>query len=396
MDPSSRTMVREDVQIIETSLNHVNDLLRSMLDLHRAKSDQLMLEWLPTDMRRDILESVATMLYRRDEEFDVIVECPNDLVFSTDRLRLKQIVLNLARNSAKFVEEGFVRLRAETCGADVLVYIEDSGPGIPEDKRGRLFAKFQESLDSLHQGTGIGLSLCQKLVDLMDGSIQLDESYHSGIEGKPGAKFIIRLPYRYMHEVDSRKPGTGEEQKQIHDGGYINETSILEFEEESCTKGSSVEDLPVVRRCQDVELNASSFTSAHEEIKELPEKLDILFVDDDTVLRKLFSRSLKRARPDWSVSEAANGETALYVVEKQAFDIIFIDQYMTSVEKQLLGTETARLLRSKGVKSILCGLSANDMESAFLRAGANAFMMKPFPCKPEPLMEELKRIYNSR
>jgi hypothetical protein len=57
-----------------------------------------------------------------------------------------------------------------------------------------------------------------------------------------------------------------------------------------------------------------------------------------------------------------------------------------------LGTETTRALRGLGITSIICGLSANDVEQAFLDAGANVFMVKPFPCKPELLKAELVRI----
>jgi CheY-like chemotaxis protein len=69
-----------------------------------------------------------------------------------------------------------------------------------------------------------------------------------------------------------------------------------------------------------------------------------------------------------------------------------MDQYMTSVEQALKGTETIRALRSKGVDIAVCGLSANDLESAFLSAGANAFILKPFPCKNEELKHELTRV----
>lgn len=376
-------IVREDVHIVESSLQFVNDLLRSMLDLHRAKSDQMVLEYVPTDMKSDILQPVATMIYRRDEAFDVEIDCPDDLVFSTDRLQLKQIVLNLARNAAKFVESGFVRFRAKQVeGGDVLIYIEDSGPGIPEGKRVHLFAKFQESLDALNQGTGIGLSLCQKLIDLMGGSITLDLDYHSGIDERPGAKFDIRLPCQThvsKMNVEDSTSETAEMDDQDHEDGCdtispVNQESLLRINIETPQL--------TLKMLQD----------------SLPEKLKVLFVDDDMILRKLFLRSLKRVRPDWSVYEASNGETAIALVSEQNedYDIIFCDQYMTSVEKQLLGTETARLLRSKGYKNTICGLSANDMESAFLQAGANAFMIKPFPCKPEPLVEELVRVYNSR
>ena len=62
---------------------------------------------------------------------------------------------------------------------------------------------------------------------------------------------------------------------------------------------------------------------------------------------------------------------------------------MASVDKQLLGTETAQSMRCKGVKSIICGLSANDIRDSFLCSGADDFMLKPMPCKPNELREVL-------
>ena len=65
---------------------------------------------------------------------------------------------------------------------------------------------------------------------------------------------------------------------------------------------------------------------------------------------------------------------------------------MASVEKQLLGTETAQAMRAKGVDSILIGLSANDIRDSFLSSGANHFLLKPMPCKPDSLREALWKI----
>jgi CheY-like chemotaxis protein len=65
---------------------------------------------------------------------------------------------------------------------------------------------------------------------------------------------------------------------------------------------------------------------------------------------------------------------------------------MASIQKQMLGTEVVPALRSKGYKGRICGLSANSMEQAFLTAGADAFMFKPFPCEPIPLQRELCRV----
>ena len=98
----------------------------------------------------------------------------------------------------------------------------------------------------------------------------------------------------------------------------------------------------------------------------------------------------------WELDEAANGETAISMAKDKDYSLIFMDMYMSSVTKQLLGTEAVRALRANGVtKTCICGLSANDMESQFLRAGAKSFMMKPFPCDAEKLRRELRRVLHA-
>ena len=68
---------------------------------------------------------------------------------------------------------------------------------------------------------------------------------------------------------------------------------------------------------------------------------------------------------------------------------------MAAIEKQLLGTETAHAMRAQGVTACICGLSANQNEDSFLKAGANAFIQKPFPCEKEALTEEVARVLAS-
>ena len=203
--------------------------------------------------------------------------------------------------------------------------------GIPEEKRDTLFEKFQTSLDSLSQGTGYGLSLCKTLAHLMGGEIALDETWDSGIEGCPGARFVVRL-----------------------------NTAPLDLQECMLWENGVLSDA-----AKDGHI-----------LPELPKIFRVLFVDDDIVLRKLFSRAVKRVAPDWDIQEASNGETAIRLVEEDDYDLIFVDQYLASIKKQLLGTETIRALRSKGFEGLLCGLSANDKESDFMEAGANAFIFK--------------------
>ena len=67
-----------------------------------------------------------------------------------------------------------------------------------------------------------------------------------------------------------------------------------------------------------------------------------------------------------------------------------------AVDKQLLGTETVRLMRSRGLDAVVCGLSANDLENPFKEAGADAFWLKPFPADQIVLEQELHRLLISR
>ena len=134
-----------------------------------------------------------------------------------------------------------------------------------------------------------------------------------------------------------------------------------------------------------------------ESFTELPESLSMLFVDDDAILRKLFVRTLGRLAPNsWEIDQAPSGENCLELLNTRDYDVIFLDQYMASSEKSLLGSETASQIRRRGMDCIICGLSANDVAKLFEMCGADAFLMKPFPCKPAQLKAEMLRVLNTR
>jgi signal transduction histidine kinase len=118
--------IESDIHVIDASLNYINDLLRNMLDMQRASSKIISITMTNVDIQRDVFEPVAAVLYLRGvDKIKVTIECPRDLIIQSDRLRLKQIVLNLAMNSAKV---GFrVQRRPwewpvsyDTCSRDVL------------------------------------------------------------------------------------------------------------------------------------------------------------------------------------------------------------------------------------------------------------------------------------
>jgi len=494
-----RKEVLDDINIIDSSLHFINDLLRNMLDMQRAGSNQIRIERKPTDIMNDVFKPVGAMIHLRDVPFKVILECNSgiqsgvaeedeQLFVMADPMRLKQVLLNLTRNATKFVEKGFIRCTAHVnpINGYVELRVDDSGPGIAPEKRCQVFGKFQESLDSLQQGTGIGLSLCKKMVDLMGGSLFIDEDYNSGIDGCPGTRFVIQLKIpplqlnkmmfepklsnidrakmRRLHISvnaespekplscrsnlsDSIRSDVTTASKEISFESGISDSDadrylqapatnlfgeVIEEAEEAEEKkqGSTMLPLPTALRLNptgELVPNDSPDTmnipteqqlDKKDILTELPENLSVLFVDDDMILRKLFSRTLRKINPTWKCKEASSGETAIELITSASectegfqdeenetskcegdncgFDLIFMDQYMASVQKQLLGTETVRAIRAKGFHNpIICGLSANDVEDAFYRAGADAFMFKPFPCKKDELQKELLKVMNS-
>lgn len=223
---------------------------------------------------------------------------PAMMFVRTDRLRMQQVVLNLVgRNAAKFVDEGFVKFRADVIDNSVHIFVEDSGPGIPKEKREQLFNRFQTSLDTLAQGTGVGLNLCKNLVDLMGGEISLDETYICGYKSAPGTRIVIDLKKKPYVEGHDQEP-------KIHPN---------HFPEVEAKKGDIV-------------------SGSDEQALLLLVKMSLLFVDDDRILRKQATRAIGNLMPDWTVREAASGEAALTIADQEHFDIIFMDQYMTSVE----------------------------------------------------------------
>jgi len=500
-----RKEVLDDINIIDSSLHFINDLLRNMLDMQRAGSNQIRIERKPTDIMNDVFKPVGAMIHLRDVPFKVILECysgiqsgvaeeDEQLFVMTDPMRLKQVLLNLTRNATKFVEKGFIRCTAHVnpINGYVELRVDDSGPGIAPEKRCQVFGKFQESLDSLQQGTGIGLSLCKKMIDLMGGSLFIDEDYNSGIDGCPGTRFVIQLKIpplqlnkmmfeptlssierakmRRLHiSVNAESPekplsyrsnlsdlirsnvttaskeisfesglSDSEADRYLQAPAITLSESILRVgeviedaeEAEEKKQGSTMLPLPTALRLNttgELVPNDSPDTMNNpteqqldkkDILTELPENLSVLFVDDDMILRKLFSRTLRKINPTWKCKEASSGETAIELITSASeckegfqdeenetskcegdncgFDLIFMDQYMASVQKQLLGTETVRAIRAKGFQNpIICGLSANDVEDAFYRAGADAFMFKPFPCKKDELQKELLKVMNS-
>jgi signal transduction histidine kinase len=112
-DQNTRIALMDDIDILDNSLNYINDLLRNMLDIHRTKNKEFKLKCEPTDVLTELLEPAKAILRVRGAKAKIVIqaECEPNLIVNIDRLRAQQqILLNLAQNACKFVEEGFIRL----------------------------------------------------------------------------------------------------------------------------------------------------------------------------------------------------------------------------------------------------------------------------------------------
>jgi signal transduction histidine kinase/DNA-binding response OmpR family regulator len=196
---------RRYLDVIASCTSSLLKVVNDVLDISKLNADRYQLLPEPCALR-NLAAEIATLFEQRAREkglrlsVDVQASTPESVSLDADRFR--QILSNLLNNAIKFTDRGSVQLtvRASASSADASpttgqhqleVLVDDSGSGIPESERLRLFQPFSQvdaSSRRLHEGTGLGLAICKKLLALMGGSIE----YLPRPEG--GSRFRIVLP----------------------------------------------------------------------------------------------------------------------------------------------------------------------------------------------------------
>jgi signal transduction histidine kinase/ActR/RegA family two-component response regulator len=191
LPPEQRGMA----QTIHESGRALLAILNDILDISKIEAGGMTVSPAPCDVRsmlRDVAEALSALVAEKGLELVVDVEAAVPPWVSADPLRLRQVVLNLAANAVKFTEEGTIALRARWPEADRLhLEVEDSGIGIAEDRRARLFEPFVQADDSdtrRFAGAGLGLSIARRLVELMNGEMNVRSEV-----GK-GSTFWLTIP----------------------------------------------------------------------------------------------------------------------------------------------------------------------------------------------------------
>ena len=196
LDAEQRGYADTVVQCGNTLLSLVNDVL----DFSKIEAGQLNLETLsfnPGALLEDVAHEFSQVA--RQKEIEIIVSYDEALpdYLMGDPMRLKQIIYNLIGNAVKFTESGEIVLKAETFvaadgGVQVRISVSDTGIGIPPSRLDAIFMSFTQvdmSTTRRYGGTGLGLTICKELVDLMGGSIQVESEL-----GK-GATFTLEIPF---------------------------------------------------------------------------------------------------------------------------------------------------------------------------------------------------------
>ena len=327
-------------QLIETNSEILLKLIGDILDLSKIEVGSI-------DINRQKLNlcQLCDELYRsfqqRIKNPKITLKLINPYtkcVANFDKYRFMQIFTNFATNAIKYTPQGEIVMGYECMPGQVRIYVKDSGIGIPEEKKNRIFSRF-EKLDTFAQGTGLGLSICKAIADATGGEVGFKSKANIGSE------------FWYIGYTDVE---------------YVEKSEVAD---------------------EDLNNKSTEHLSADSPVK--IKDLNILIAEDNDSNYLLIKKLLK----DNQLTRAITGVEAIEKIKAQTFDIVFMDIRMPVMN----GLEATSLIREFNQTTPIIALTANafdsDRENA-LAAGCNHFMTKPV--KKRELMDLLFRYFKQQ
>lgn len=186
-------LMRDVYQIYRNS-RHLLGMIDDILDLSRFEMVGFTLQKEPTALAPLLQETAAivTNLFESSPDISLRLEVPADLpIVEVDQTRVRQVVLNLLNNARRYTEVGTVTLRATTAVNEIIIQVQDTGPGIAPEQLANIFTEFYQvdhSLSRQQGGVGLGLAICQRFVEAHDGRIWAES------EPGVGSTFAFSLP----------------------------------------------------------------------------------------------------------------------------------------------------------------------------------------------------------
>jgi two-component system phosphate regulon sensor histidine kinase PhoR len=181
----------EFIRHIQSSLQNITSLINDLLDLGRIEASQDLL-MVDVNLKKVIQQAVDNLDYQSSEKMqDVILSIPDELpVILGNPLHIQQMAANLIENAIKFTPlAGKITIRCHSDAGQIILEVEDNGPGIPLEDQPHVFEKFYRgsNLADTTNGTGLGLSIVKSIVEKHRGRIWLESS-------PQGTTFTVILP----------------------------------------------------------------------------------------------------------------------------------------------------------------------------------------------------------
>ena len=189
-DDSSPAEKEQYCDIIQKNSDLLLHLINDILDISRMESGKIKFVWEECDVVELCQTALSTAEYGRKTSALFLFETPvASLVIKTDAQRLKQVLINLLSNAAKFTPSGSIKLAIaiDKQHQQLELSVSDTGCGIPSDKSDRVFERF-EKLNEYSQGTGLGLAISRLIIENLGGKIWVDKDYTEG------ARFVFTHP----------------------------------------------------------------------------------------------------------------------------------------------------------------------------------------------------------
>ncbi len=438
---------REYLNSIKNSGEALLTIINDILDFSKIESGKMEIieeEYEPMSMFHDL----AMMFINRigDKKVELLYDIDPDMPVKLygDDQRIRQIVINLANNAIKFTERGYVKLsvrmkKSDADNAELTFLVEDTGQGIREENRGKLFESF-EQIDTRKnhnlEGTGLGLAISKQLVELMGGSIDYTSTYGEGscffftisqriVNPKPAARVkeeaarsvigikvaneylrssILQLAAAYRVEcIDLQTEA--EKTDKTFDFIITDCKSIVSDEERArlasdtgrlchlqnpmigaCSdKTAVVVNKPIysLNFCQLLNHEETSYNSAFKgERHFVAPQARILIVDDNVMNLKVAKGLL--APYQMQIDTAEDGKDALNKVQQKHYDIVFMDHMMPIMDGIEATREIRKLPEERYRELPIVALSANATAEArelFVKEGMTDFVSKPIKTK---------------